>query len=121
VAVQPRWATPRERLWAAVGAIVMLIVFYFALRALGSWGPAADSWVLTGSILATYGMARGWNEFWFVWIAVDLVGVPLLLSARYYPSALMYTFYAGFCIYGFITWWRSEHPLEQPAAGPPQG
>ncbi|MDN6618537.1 MAG: nicotinamide riboside transporter PnuC, partial [Corynebacterium variabile] len=109
-AVRPRWATPRERAVAGAAAVVMLVVFYLALEALGSWGPASDAWILTGSILATYGMARGWNEFWFVWIAVDLVGVPLLLSAHYYPSALMYSFYGLFCLYGFLTWWRSEHP-----------
>ncbi|WP_027587646.1 MULTISPECIES: nicotinamide riboside transporter PnuC [Acidipropionibacterium] len=116
-AVKPRWATGRERLVAGAVAIVMLVVFYLALKALGSWGPGADSWILTGSILATYGMARGWNEFWFVWIAVDLVGVPLLLSAHYYPSALMYSFYAAFCIFGFVTWWRSEHrPADEAVA-----
>lgn len=105
-AVEPHWATGRERAVAAGAAIVMLVVFYLALKALGSWGPASDSWILTGSIMATYGMARGWNEFWLVWIAVDAVGVPLLLSAHYYPSGLMYIFYAGFCLYGFFTWWR---------------
>lgn len=90
----------------------MLIVFYFVLKALGSWGPLSDSWILTGSILATWGMARGWNEFWFVWIAVDIVGVPLLATAQYYPSALMYVFYGAFCLYGFLTWWRAQHAGE---------
>lgn len=120
-AVAPRWATNRERAGLAAAAVVMLVVFYVILKALGSWGPASDSWILTGSILATYGMARGWNEFWFVWIAVDLVGVPLLLSARYYPSALMYSFYALFCLYGFITWWRlrdQDRSVEIPTSQP---
>jgi hypothetical protein len=77
------------------GAIAFTAIFYFVLKALGSWGPLADAWILTGSILATYGMARGWVEFWLVWIAVDAVGVPLLLIAGYYPSATMYIFYGG--------------------------
>ena len=42
-----------------VAAVVLWTIFYFVLTALGSWGPAADAWILTGSILATYGMARG--------------------------------------------------------------
>lgn len=53
-------------------------------------------------------MARGWNEFWFVWIAVDVVGVPLLLAAQYYPSAIMYIFYGLFCLYGFLLWRRTQ-------------
>ena len=36
-------------------------------------------------MLATYAMARGWIEFWLGWIAVDLVGVPLLLHFRLLP------------------------------------
>lgn len=121
--VQPRWAGWRGRLQLLVGGVVLWTVFYFALRALGSWGPAADAWILTGSILATYGMARGWVEFWLIWIAVDAVGVPLLLTAGFYPSAIMYVIYGGFCLAGFVTWWRLERafgagPAERRAAEP---
>ena len=88
------------------------------LKALGSWGPLADAWILTGSILATYGMARGWVEFWLVWIAVDLVGVPLLLQAQLYPSALMYIVYGVFCVVGFVSWLRIERRERTADAGP---
>ena len=108
VGVRPRWAGASGRLQLLVGAVVLTAIFYFVLRALGSWGPLADAWILTGSILATYGMARGWVEFWLVWIAVDLVGVPLLLAAQLYPSALMYIVYGAFCVVGFISWLRIE-------------
>jgi nicotinamide mononucleotide transporter len=108
VGVKPGWAGWRGRLLLVVAAIVLWTISYFSLKALGSWGPAADAWILTGSILATYGMARGWVEFWLIWIAVDLVGVPLLLTAGYYPSALMYIVYGVFCAIGFISWWRIE-------------
>ena len=108
VGVKPRWAGWSGRLQLLVGAVVLWTLSYFILKALGSWGPIADAWILTGSILATYGMARGWVEFWLIWIAVDLVGVPLLLIAGYYPSALMYIVYGAFCIIGFISWWRIE-------------
>jgi nicotinamide mononucleotide transporter len=108
VGVRPRWAGTSGRLQLLAGALVGTAVFYFVLKALGSWGPLPDAWILTGSILATYGMARGWVEFWLIWIAVDLVGVPLLLIAGYYPSALMYIVYGGFCVVGFVAWLRIE-------------
>jgi len=108
VGVRPRWAGASGRLQLLVGAIAFTAIFSFVLKALGSWGPLADAWILTGSILATYGMARGWVEFWLVWIAVDAVGVPLLLIAGYYPSATMYIFYGGFCVVGFVSWLRIE-------------
>jgi len=108
VGVRPKWAGATGRIQLLVGAVVLTTLFYFVLKALGSWGPLADAWILTGSILATYGMARGWVEFWLIWIAVDAVGVPLLLMAHFYPSAIMYIVYGGFCVVGFISWLRIE-------------
>ncbi|GAB3834642.1 nicotinamide riboside transporter PnuC [Kribbella italica] len=104
--VQPRWATARQRLEMLGAAVVLYVIGYFVLRELGSWGPQWDAWILTGSILATYGMARGFVEFWLVWIAVDVVGVPLLIQAKFYPSAAMYVVYGLFCVLGFAAWWR---------------
>ncbi|MGH3359936.1 MAG: nicotinamide mononucleotide transporter family protein, partial [Nocardioidaceae bacterium] len=86
------------------------------LRALGSWGPLPDAWILTGSILATYGMARGWIEFWLIWIAVDAVGVPLLMQAHYYPSATLYLVYGAFCVVGFLTWLRASRTADDRTA-----
>jgi nicotinamide mononucleotide transporter len=108
-AVQPRWATARERLELLGIAVLLYAIAYVVLRELGSWGPQWDAWILTGSILATYGMARGFVEFWLIWIAVDVVGVPLLLDAKFYPSASMYIVYGVFCVVGFASWWRIQN------------
>ncbi len=120
VAVVPRWARGRERLALVGSAVVLWVVFYFVLKALASWGPASDAWILTGSILATYGMARGYVEFWVIWVLVDAVGVPLLWVAGNYPSALMYLIYGGFCILGFVTWWRTQRRERTVAPGEAQ-
>ena len=84
-------------------------------RVLGSFEPVwADAWTFVGSLLATYGMAKGWVEFWLIWVAVDIVGVPLLFSAGYYASAFMYLFYGGFTLVGFFVWARARN-REKPA------
>ncbi|MEZ2122414.1 MULTISPECIES: nicotinamide riboside transporter PnuC [unclassified Corynebacterium] len=116
-AVQPRWATGRERLGMVVAGVVGTIGFAMVFSALGSWGPWADAWIFTGSVLATYGMARGWTEFWLIWIGVDIVGVPLLLAAGYYPSAVLYIVYGVFVIWGF-TVWMTVHKQSEIAAAP---
>jgi nicotinamide mononucleotide transporter len=107
-AIVPRWASPAERVGLVVAAGVGTLGFGLLFQALGSWGPWADAWIFTGSMLATYGMARGWTEFWLVWIGVDIVGVPLLLKAGYYPSAVLYLVYAGVVAYGFVVWLRAQ-------------
>ncbi len=85
---------------------MLYAVAWVVLLRIGSYGPPTEAWILAGSLLATWGMARGWVEFWLVWIAVDVVGVTTLVNAGYYPTAFMYLFYGGFCVWGFLTWWR---------------
>ena len=60
-------------------------------------------------------------EFWLIWIGVDLVGVPLLLKAGYYPSAVLYLVYAGFVVWGFVVWVRSMRPAVTPLANAAAG
>jgi nicotinamide mononucleotide transporter len=62
-------------------------------------------------MLATYGMARGWVEFWLVWMLVDVVGVTTLINAGYYPTAGMYLFYAVFVVIGFVVWLRASRTV----------
>ena len=106
-AVEPVWASWGTRallLVVLVGGTAALTPLF---RALGSYEPVwADAWIFMGSLLATFCMAKGWVEFWLIWVAVDLVGVPLLWSAGYYASAFMYLFYGAFTLTGFFVWWR---------------
>ena len=102
--VVPHWTSAREKIQILPVTAIFFIASYYVLKALDSWGPMADAWIFTGSALATYGMARGYVEFWLVWIAVDAVGVPLLVKAGYYPSATLYLVYGAFVIWGFISW-----------------
>jgi nicotinamide mononucleotide transporter len=108
-AVQPRWAGNRTRILLVVALVAGTAILTPVFRALGSFEPVwADAWIFMGSLLATYGMAKGWVEFWLIWVAVDLVGVPLLISAGYYASAFMYVFYGVFTLIGFFVWARAR-------------
>jgi nicotinamide mononucleotide transporter len=118
-AVVPRWATTAERVQLVLLYAAGTAFFWWLFGILGSYGRLTEAWILTGSILATYGMARGWVEFWLIWLAVDAVGVPTLLNAGFYPSAVLYAVYGAFCVWGFVTWLRvRERPpsLNDPAA-----
>jgi nicotinamide mononucleotide transporter len=111
-AVEPHWASGRTRILLGVGLIGGTAILTPIFTALGSYQPVwSDAWVFVGSLLATYGMAKGWVEFWLIWVAVDVVGVPLLISAGYYASAFMYVFYGVFTIVGFFVWARARRRL----------
>jgi nicotinamide mononucleotide transporter len=105
--VEPRWASPKVRIGLIAAMLAGTAVLTPLFTLLGSYPPVwADAWIFMGSLLATYGMAKGWVEFWLIWVAVDVVGVPLLFAAGYYASAVMYIFYGGFTLAGFFVWWR---------------
>jgi nicotinamide mononucleotide transporter len=119
-AIVPRWATWSERAQLVVLYAVGTAFFYWLFGIIGSYGRFTEAWILTGSILATYGMARGWVEFWLIWIVVDAVGVPTLVNAGFYPSAVLYGFYGAFCVAGFVVWLRVSRTVAPPGAAVPR-
>ena len=105
-AVNPRWTTNREK---AILAPVVLVFFIASMQIFKSLGESGtwllvDTWIFTGTALATFGMSRGYVEFWLVWIAVDLVGVPFAFKNGYYPTGTLYAIYLPFVLWGFISW-----------------
>ena len=112
--IVPRWATARERVGMGVFMVAGVLVVQQVFSIIGAGWPAprwyfwCDAWIFVGSMIATYAMARGWNEFWLVWIGVDLVGVPLLIHSGYIPTAVLYAVYSVFVIYGFVVWLRAS-------------
>lgn len=102
-----RWAAPAERL---------LLLGFLALGTVGfawlltvthaSWAPWPDAYIFVGSLAATLCQGRGWVEFWFVWIAVDVVGVPLAFHSGLPVSGFTYGVYFLLVLAGMRQWIR---------------
>ena len=54
-------------------------------------------------------------EFWFAWLAVDVVGVPLLSAHGYYPSAVVYVVYGALVLWGFAGVAEGVQPAREHA------
>ena len=113
-AITPRWATITERLQYVAVWVGGVVVMQWVFAQIGAGWPAprwyywCDAWIFIGSMVATYAMARGWNDFWLAWIAVELVGVPLLIHSHFYPTAFLFAVYGGLVIYGFFVWLKAS-------------
>jgi nicotinamide mononucleotide transporter len=107
-AVVPRWTSKKERLILIPVIVAFFAISYQIFKALGESGQwlFVDTWIFTGTALATFGMSRGYVEFWLAWIAVDLVGVPFAFSNGYYPTGTLYAIYLPFVTWGFFNWLR---------------
>ena len=101
----------------SLGAI-LLVQWLFTMVGAGwpapRWYFWCDAWIFVGSMLATYAMARGWNDFWLAWIAVDVVGVPLLWHSQYYPTAILFVVYGALVVWGFVVWLRASRVERDP-------
>jgi nicotinamide mononucleotide transporter len=118
-AITPRWATATERLQYVAVWLGGVAVTQWVFSQIGAGWPAprwyywCDAWIFIGSMVATYAMARGWTDFWLAWIAVDLVGVPLLIHSHFYPTAFLFAIYGGLVVYGFFVWLKASR-IESP-------
>ncbi|RAG82112.1 nicotinamide riboside transporter PnuC [Streptacidiphilus pinicola] len=113
--VTVRFATWTERgvLVAATAGLTVALAELFQAYPWMSWSPWADAYIFTGTLAAMYAQARGWVEFWFAWLAVDLVGVPLNFTNGYAFSGYVYSIYFVLVILGLRSWWLRSRMAEQ--------
>jgi nicotinamide mononucleotide transporter len=88
-----------------------------------SWAPWPDAYIFVGTLAAMVAQGRGWVEFWFAWLAVDLVGVPLAFHSGLAFSGLVYIVYFVLVVAGMRSWWlRTRTPQQsQPRVAAPKG
>ncbi len=78
--------------------------------------PVWDASVLVLSLVATYAQAEKLLESWWLWIAVDVISVPLYVVRALYPTALLYALFLALCVLGLREWLRLLREQRAPAA-----
>jgi nicotinamide mononucleotide transporter len=128
-----RPAERRERLLLIglmlLGTVVVGLLFFVTGLSWGAHEPlpkgaflvAADAYIFVGSALATWAQGRALVDFWIVWVAVDLVGVPLAFSSGLVVSGAVYGVFFVLVLIGFVKWLREyrSSPLAVPEAVTP--
>jgi nicotinamide mononucleotide transporter len=69
--------------------------------------PYLDSALTLTSLAAQWLMTRKVLENWLLWIAVDVVYVPMFISRGLPATALLYAIFLVLAVLGYITWRRS--------------
>jgi nicotinamide mononucleotide transporter len=105
IAIEVRRATRREVVWGAAVTVVLTAAAAVTLNtATDSTVPLPDAFVLSASLLATWGQARKIIEQWWVWIIVDMVSIPLYISKGLWLTAILYTGFLALCFDGLRRW-----------------
>ena len=117
-----RFATWTERAWLVAGTAVGTVGVALLFQAYDlSWAPWQDAYLFTGTLAAMVAQGRGWVEFWFAWLAVALVGVPLAFNSGLAFSGLIYIVYFVLVIAGMRSWWLRTRTQQLPATILPKG
>ena len=100
----------RNEIIAGIAAVVLATAGIAMILTHGtdSEVPWPDAFVLAASLLATYGQAKKIFQHWYVWIAIDLVSVPLYFSRGLNLTAILYIGFTALCVYGLIDWKRTR-------------
>ncbi|BDC71896.1 nicotinamide riboside transporter PnuC [Prescottella equi] len=88
---------------AGTGALTL-----FLDTATSSTVPFWDAVTTILSLLATWGQATKRWESWLLWIAADLIYIPLYLHKGLTLTALLYAGFLLLCIRGLLAWRRSR-------------
>ncbi|MBB2912833.1 nicotinamide mononucleotide transporter [Streptosporangium becharense] len=114
LAVRPATGPERLALTGVMVAGTALVGVLFYVTGL-SWGAsvpapegyllvAADAYIFVGSAVATWAQGRALVDFWLIWVAVDLVGVPLAFSSGLVVSGAVYGVFFVLVLIGFFNW-----------------
>ncbi|MFB9662599.1 nicotinamide riboside transporter PnuC [Glycomyces mayteni] len=68
------------------------------------------------SLMATYGQTRKRLESWWLWIAADLVYIPLYAYKGLYLTSLLYVGFLALCVLGLRSWQKDLRASEPAAA-----
>ncbi len=106
---------------AVAGVVLTVALWWYLDRFTSSTVPWPDAATTAVSLLATYGQTRRLVESWWLWIAVDIVYVPLYGYKDLWLTAVLYLVFLGLCVLGLRAWRQAldtrpdAHPQTVPA------
>jgi nicotinamide mononucleotide transporter len=101
---------------AAAGLVLTVVLWLFLDRLTESTVPLADAITTALSLMATYGQSRKLVESWWLWIAADLIYIPLYAYKDLWLTALLYIAFLILCVFGLRAWRAAQR--ERPELSP---
>lgn len=102
-----RVGTRRGMLLIGLMVVLFLLLGYFLDKKTDSPVPYWDAFTTSGSIIATWMLARKILEHWILWIIVDVISLGLYIWKGLLPTAMLFTVYTAMAVIGYFQWKKS--------------
>lgn len=86
---------------------------FFLRRFTDSTVPGWDAVTTALSLAATYGQCRKYVESWWIWIAADLIYIPLYIYKQLWLTAGLYLVFLLLCVVGQRGWSKALRTTDQ--------
>jgi nicotinamide mononucleotide transporter len=109
---------PRRAVGVAFAIYVIFVGEFVLLRKIGGSAPFWDALTTAISLGAQWLLDRKHLENWLLWIAVDVIYVPLYLSKQLYLTSGLYAVFLCMATLGLLQWhatWRRQRRPRQVA------
>ena len=95
-----------KQLSTIIGAIVLLTLLWGYVMDTRTDADFAyfDAFTTVASLIAQFLLTRKKIDNWMIWIAVDLVAIPIYLLKGLYITSGLYTVYLILCVSGWLAW-----------------
>lgn len=100
--------TPQR--WWLIGVLVLLaaaVLGTLMARSTDASFPYADALTTTMSIGASILMLKKVLENWVLWIAMDLIAIPIYYLKGLYVTSGLYVIFLALALYGLRNWYRT--------------
>jgi nicotinamide mononucleotide transporter len=99
--------TPRrDIIWLSVITVLCTYIMTLYLRNVSDSAPFWDALTTVLSLVATYLLTKKYIENWYVWIAADIVYIPLYFFKNLYLTGIVYILFMSMCFVGLKEWSR---------------
>ncbi len=106
------------RTWIWLTPVTVAAAFglaFFLRRFTDSTVPVWDGFTTALSLAAIYGQTKKYLESWWIWIAVDIIYVPLYIYKHLRLTSGLYFVFLLLCVMGLREWSRALRTQQRAA------
>ena len=98
----------KARVCWIIGAAVLTVAWGYGMhRFTKASYPYWDAAVAIPSVVAQILLSRRVLENWLIWIAVDLLAIPLYAAKQLWLTSGLYAIFLILATWGLVSWWRA--------------